>query len=95
MKQYFVYIMANNAKMTYIGVTNDLKRRVYQHKEKLIPGYTAKYNLTQLIYFETTSDIKSAILREKQMKGWLRARKIDLINEHNPGWKDLSQDWFT
>lgn len=78
MKQYFVYIMANNAKMTYIGVTNDLKRRVYQHKEKLIPGYTAKYNLTQLIYFETTSDIKSAILREKQMKGWLRARKIDL-----------------
>lgn len=94
MKQYFVYIMANKAKMIYIGVANDLKRRIYQHKQKLIQGYTAQYNLTQLVYFETTSDIKAAILREKKLKGWLRARKIELIESMNPTWQDLSAEWL-
>jgi len=94
MKQYFVYIMANNTKMIYIGVTSDLKRRVFQHKQKLIPGYTAQYNLTQLVYFETTSDIKAAIAREKQLKGWLRKKKLALINSLNPNWNDLSAEWF-
>jgi putative endonuclease len=94
MKQYYVYIMANEAHMLYVGVTNDLQRRVFQHKQKLIPGHTAQHSLTQLVCFETTGDIKSAIAREKQIKDWLRAKKIALIESLNPDWKDLSAKWF-
>ena len=75
MKQYYVYIMTNRSGTLYIGVTNDLARRVYEHKNKLIPGFTAKYNITKLVYFETTTDVRTAIAREKQIKGWLRAKK--------------------
>jgi putative endonuclease len=93
-KEYFVYIMASVAKTLYIGVTNDLERRVYQHKRKLIPGFTSKYNVTRLVYYETTNDIDVAIIREKQLKGWLRSKKIDLIESDNPQWEDLAKDWF-
>ena len=86
--------MANKSRTLYTGVTSDLKRRVYQHKHKLAPGFTSKYNITQLVYFETTSDVKSAIAREKQIKGWLRSKKIALIESTNPTWQDLSTDWF-
>ena len=89
-----MYIMANKSRTLYTGVTSDLKRRVYQHKHKLAPGFTSKYNITQLVYFETTSDVKSAIAREKQIKGWLRSKKIALIESTNPTWQDLSTDWF-
>ena len=77
--------------MIYIGVTNDLNRRLYEHKNKIIQGFTQKYNLNKLVYFEETNDINAAISREKQIKGWLRKKKIVLIESMNPGWKDLSE----
>ena len=94
MKTYYVYIMTNKSRTLYTGVTNDLRRRVYEHQHKLVPGFTSKYNITQLAYFEETSDVRSAIAREKQIKGWLRAKKIALIESQNPTWRDLSTDWL-
>ena len=85
--------MTNKSRTLYTGVTNDLERRVYQHKQKLVPGFTTKYNITQLVYFEATQDVRAAIAREKQIKGWLRTRKIALIEAANPEWKDLSIGW--
>jgi putative endonuclease len=93
MRNYYVYILSNEAKTLYIGVTNNLERRIYEHKNKLINGFTKKYNLTKLVYYETTDDIRDAIYREKQLKGWLRIKKILLIEENNPGWDDLSLLW--
>jgi putative endonuclease len=91
MNQYFVYILTNKFnKVLYIGVTNNLERRMYEHKNKMINGFAKKYNLTKLVYFEETSDVRSAIEREKQLKNWHRDWKIKLINDFNPGWKDLS-----
>jgi putative endonuclease len=94
MKAYFVYIMTNRSRTLYTGVTNDLMRRVQEHKQKLIPGFTKKYNITKLVYFEETTDIQAAIQREKQIKGWLRAKKIALIESINPQWQDLSAEWY-
>jgi putative endonuclease len=94
MNTYYIYIMTNRSKTLYTGVTNDLKRRFYEHKHKLIPGFTQKYNITVLVYFEETHDVKSAIAREKQIKGWLRSMKIALIETMNPKWDDLSTDWY-
>ncbi len=93
-KNYYVYIMTNKSGTLYIGVTNNIKKRVWQHKSKLIDGFTKKYNIQHLIYFETFDDISSAIAREKVLKGWLRKKKIELINSINPEWNDLSQDWY-
>jgi putative endonuclease len=92
--QYYVYLMTNQSKTLYTGVTNDLLRRVYEHKLKSVPGFTEKYNITKLVYYETTTDIYSAIAREKQIKGWLRAKKINLIESSNPEWLDLAMDWY-
>ena len=94
MKQYYVYIMTNKSRTLYTGVTNDLERLVYEHKQKLATGFTAKYNITRLVYFEVTPDVQAAIAREKQIKGWLRRRKIALIESVNPEWKDLSIRWY-
>ena len=91
--QYHVYIMTNRSRTLYIGVTSDLKRRVYQHKQKQIEGFTSRYNLTMLAYYETTSDVRAAIEREKQLKGWLRSRKVALIEAENPRWQDLAANW--
>lgn len=89
---YYVYIMTNRSKSTlYTGVTNNLPRRIYEHKNKLVPGFTNKYNVNTLLYFETTTDVNSAIAREKQIKGWLREKKIKLIESINPEWQDLSE----
>ncbi|MCL4370414.1 MAG: GIY-YIG nuclease family protein [Chloroflexi bacterium] len=93
MKEYYVYIMANVSRSLYVGVTNDLQRRVYEHKQKLSDGFTRKYNLTLLVYFESTPDILAAIAREKQIKGWLRAKKVSMIESVNPKWLDLSAQW--
>ena len=93
-KEYYVYIMTNKSRTLYTGVTNDLLRRVYEHKNKLIKGFTSKYHIQYLVYYETTSSINSAIEREKQIKGWLRAKKLALVDSINPVWKDLSADWF-
>jgi len=92
-RQYFVYIMSNRNKALYVGVTNHLIRRVFQHKNHLIEGFTKKYNIDQLVYYEETNDIHAAIDREKQIKGWLRNKKIVLIKTINPEWKDLSAEW--
>jgi putative endonuclease len=92
-KQYYVYIMANYAHTIYTGVTNNLERRVYEHKMKIVPGFTARYDLTTLVYYESVGDINAAITREKQIKGWLRAKKVALIESVNPEWRDLSRDW--
>ncbi len=93
MKQFYVYIMTNKSKTLYVGVTNNLQRRVYEHKNKLIRGFTSKYNITKVVFFEVFNDIESAIRREKQIKGWLRKKKIDLIELMNPEWNDLSEEW--
>jgi len=93
-KEYFVYIMTNKSRTLYTGVTNDLIRRVYEHKNKLVQGFTSKYNIKYLVYYESTQSIHVALEREKQIKGWLRAKKMVLINSMNPEWKDLSEDWF-
>ena len=94
MKEYYVYIMTNKRSTLYTGITNDLEQGVYQHKQKSIEGFTKRYNLTQLVYFESTDDVTSAIAREKQIKRMLRSKKIALIKELNPQWKDLSETWF-
>ena len=93
MKHYYVYIMTNRSKSLYTGVTNNLQWRMYEHKHYLVPGFTSKYNITSLIYFEETSNVFVAIAREKQIKGWVRAKKIALIESTNPGWQDLSEEW--
>ncbi|MBR1558921.1 MAG: GIY-YIG nuclease family protein [Clostridia bacterium] len=77
----------------YIGVTNDLERRLYEHRNQLVDGFTKKYNVHKLVYYEMTEDVKSAIAREKQLKGWRRDRKNALVESMNPSWKDLSDDW--
>jgi len=92
-ENYYVYIMTNKYNtVLYTGVTNDLVRRVYEHKNKLVEGFTAKYNLTKLVYYEIYNDVKEAINREKQIKGWKREKKEDLIKEFNPMWKDLYEE---
>jgi putative endonuclease len=94
MKEYFVYILANKSGMLYTGVTNNLEYRLYQHKNRLNDGFTKKYNINRLVYFETTDDVTAAIAREKQIKGMLRTKKIDLIKTINPALADLSEDWY-
>jgi len=91
--QYYVYIMTNKGNSTlYTGITNDLKRRIYEHKEKLVEGFTKKYNITKLVYYEIYDDTESAINREKQIKGGSRQNKIDLINSQNPDWHELYEE---
>ena len=94
-KQYYVYILTNKAnRVLYIGVTNDLKKRIYQHKNRLVKGFTKKYNLTKLVYYEATNDAYEAIKREKQLKNWHRDWKMNLIKQLNPGWQDLSAEFL-
>ena len=93
MKRYYVYIMTNRSRTLYTGLTSDLERRVYEHKRKLVPGFTLKYRILQQVYFEVSEDIHAAIAREKQIKGWLRGKGIALIESANPEWKGLSLGW--
>jgi putative endonuclease len=92
MKDYYVYILSNQSKTLYIGMTNNLSRRIYEHKNKMIEGFTKKYNLNKLVYYEITTDVNSAIKREKQLKNWHRKWKINLIESVNPKWEDLSTE---
>ena len=94
MKTYYVYIMASNSGTLYIGVTSNIKKRVCEHKNHLIPGFTDKYEIDRLLYFEVIRDSASAINREKQLKAWRHEKKITLIDSMNPEWNDLSQDWY-
>ncbi len=89
---YYVYILTNQGNtVLYIGVTNNLERRIYEHKNKLIDGFTKRYNVNKLVYYETTTDVKAAIEREKTLKKWARVKKIALINQNNSDWIDLSE----
>jgi putative endonuclease len=90
----YVYIATNRSRTLYIGVTNNLERRMWEHRQKVGSKFAAKYNITQLVYYETFDDIRDAIAREKVLKGWRRDKKIDLIEDDNPLWEDLSEDWF-
>jgi len=93
MKTYYVYILASKRNGTlYIGMTNDLSRRIYEHKNGLIKGFSKKYNVDKLMYYEAVDDVKGAITREKQLKRWKRKWKIELIEKYNPEWKDLSYE---
>ncbi len=94
MKHYYVYIMTSPSGTLYTGMTNDLKRRVYQHKHKLVEGFTAKYDVTRLAYYEETQDVQTAIAREKEIKSWRRSKKLELIKSLNPKWQDLSDGWY-
>ncbi|MCL4353214.1 GIY-YIG nuclease family protein [Patescibacteria group bacterium] len=94
-RNYYIYILASKRNGTlYIGVTNNLSRRIYEHKNNLIKGFTEKYGVDKLVCFEQTTDINSALTREKQLKKWNRAWKLALIEKENPNWNDLSDDWM-
>jgi putative endonuclease len=91
-KNYYVYLLTNwNHRVMYVGVTNDLKRRLYEHKNKLVEGFSEKYNLNKLVYFEETQDVHTAITREKEIKKWRREKKNQLVNQINQEWQDLSE----
>src|SRR5262244_2291421 len=93
-KWYFVYIMSNRSKTLYIGITGTFRRRVLQHKSGTFEGFTSRYKLDRLVYWEKFKSVHYAIAREKQLKGWTRIKKIQLIVSMNPTWKDLAEDWF-
>jgi putative endonuclease len=93
MKQYYIYILTNQYNTVfYVGVTNNLIRRVYEHKNKLVKGFTSKYNINKLVYYEVFSDVRDAIYREKQIKSWNRKKKMEMIEKFNPEWKDLYEE---
>ncbi|MEQ8526034.1 GIY-YIG nuclease family protein [Gracilimonas sp.] len=94
-KSYYAYILSNSSRMLYTGMTNDLQHRVYQHKQKLIDGFTKKYNLHKLVYYAETDDVGYAIQREEEIKGWSRKKKKQLIDSMNPKWNDLAKDWYS
>ena len=94
MKDYYVYILTNeHGNVMYVGVTNDLARRLYEHRQELADGFTKRYHVHKLVYFEQTSSIEAAIAREKELKGWTRGKKNPLVETMNPVWRDLSEDW--
>ena len=93
-KVYFTYIVASRSHTLYVGTTGNLMQRIFQHKQKLFDGFSATYNCNRLVWFERFGDPRNAIAREKQLKGWIRAKKIALIEKANPTWNDLSEGWY-
>ena len=93
-KTYYVYILASRSRTLYVGVTRDLKRRVWQHKEGEAESFTRRYHIDRLVYFAVFGDVRGAIAREKQIKGWVREKKVKLISVENPDWHDLSDGWY-
>ena len=93
-RSYFVYIVASKMRVLYIGVTNNIGFRVWQHKRKQVPGFTDRYHVDRLVFFEIFGSIRAAIAREKQLKKWRREKKLKLVETKNPKWKDLSAGWF-
>ncbi|HEX5829547.1 MAG TPA: GIY-YIG nuclease family protein [Gemmatimonadaceae bacterium] len=91
---FAAYILANFSRMLYVGVTGNLVGRVWRHREGLVPGFTRRYSITRLVYYELTTDVRAAIAREKELKRWSHARKVRLIERANPGWLDLAESWF-
>jgi putative endonuclease len=93
-RDFYVYLLTNRTGTLYTGMTNDIQRRMYEHKNKLVEGFTKKYNIDMLVYYEVTSDVGEALTREKQVKAWRRSKRIALIESVNPQWQDLSEGWF-
>jgi len=93
-KSYYVYILASLSGTLYVGITSNLSKRMWQHKEHVYKGFTSQYQVDRLLYYETFGAVQEAIEREKQLKGWRREKKINLITKENPHWEDLSGDWF-
>ena len=93
-RTFYVYLLASKSRRLYVGVTNKLERRLFEHKSKQLDGFTKQYNIDRLVYFEQTTDVLSAIAREKQIKSWNRSKKIALIEATNPTWEDLSSEWY-
>ena len=93
-KTFYIYIIASKSGTLYVGITNNLQRRVLEHKNHLVPGFTDKYSIDRLLYIETFANPASAINREKQIKAWRREKKVKLIDSQNPAWKDLSEGWY-
>jgi len=91
--RYFVDILSSRTRRLYVGVTNDLERRVTEHKRRETPGFTSRYNVDRLVYYEETSDVRAALERERHIKGWVRVRKIELVQSMNPTWEDLAAGW--
>ena len=93
-KTFYVYLLASKSRRLYVGVTNNLERRLFEHKSKLVEGFTKQYNIDRLVYFEQTTDVLSAITREKQIKSWNRNKKMRMVEAGNPSWEDLSAEWY-
>ena len=93
-RQYFVYMLANKMRRLYVGMTNDLERRVWEHRTKTAEGFTSRYNIDRLVWYESTGQVMDAIEREKEIKGWRREKKIALIETDNPRWVDLAREWY-
>lgn len=93
-KRYYVYILASRSRNLYIGVTNNIRRRLVEHREGRVLGFTSKYRIFRLVHYEVFGDIRLAIAREKEIKAWRREKKVWLIQERNPTWADLATDWF-
>jgi putative endonuclease len=94
MRRYYVYIMASKSRVLYVGITNDIFWRVWEHRNNVNPGFTSKYRIHRLVYFEMFKYVGNAIAREKRIKGWLREKKVALVRSANPTWEDLSESWF-
>ena len=94
MEMYWVYIMTNRSRTLYTGVTSDLARRVYEHRHQQVASFTSRYKIDRLVHAESFSEVLDAISREKQIKGWLRSKKLALIARSNPDWRDLGEEWF-
>ena len=94
MKTFYVYLLASQTRTLYVGVTSNLVRRVGQHRGLRVRGFTSRYRVTRLVHFESTSNALAAIAREKEIKGWSRNKKVNLIEAANPGWEDLAEGWF-
>ena len=93
-RKYYVYLFVNwNNKVIYVGMTSDLQKRIYEHKHKLVKGFTEKYNVNKLVYYEETTDVHTALAREKEIKKWRREKKDNLVKTMNPRWRDLSLEW--
>ncbi len=93
-KHYFVYIMSSQRRVLYVGITSKLEQRVFQHKQHSFGGFTANYNVTNLVYYESFDEVQKAIGREKEIKGWRREKKIALVESANPKWRNLSYGWY-
>jgi putative endonuclease len=94
MRHFYVYILSSKSRVLYTGITDNIRRRTWEHKNDINPGFTRDYKVHRLVYYETFQYVNNAIAREKSIKGWLRRKKIALIAAENPTWEDLSEDWF-